>query len=137
MILDEIKNIKESPKDLRKFGLTIGIVLLIIALILIFNSKPSRFFFLSIGLIFILAGLFAPKVLRYLNRSWMTLAIVLGWIMTRVILSVLFYIVITPIGLIARISGKKFLDLKIDKTRASYWEKRNNKSIPADYERQF
>lgn len=137
MILDEIKNIKESPKDLRKFGLTIGIVLLIIASILFFNNKPSRFIFLGLGFIFILAGLIAPTALRYVNRVWMTLAIILGWVMTRVILSILFYIIITPISLIAKISGKKFLDLKIDRNRASYWEKRKGESTPADYERQF
>ena len=137
MLLDEIKNIKESPKDLRKFGLTIGIVLLIIASILIFKNKPSSFYFLTFGFVFILTGLLVPKALRYLNRSWMTLAIILGWVMTRVILSLLFYFVITPISLIAKISGKQFLNLKIDRTRVSYWEKRNGQSTPADYERQF
>jgi Saxitoxin biosynthesis operon protein SxtJ len=138
MIKDEINSIKQSPKDLRKFGLTVGIVLLLIAFFLIWKHKPSQFYFLSIGAILILSGLLFPLILFPLNKVWMTLAILLGWLMTRVILSVLFYLVITPISLIARISGKHFLDLKIDKTRASYWEKRKNvPSTPTDYERQF
>src|ERR1035437_4828514 len=138
MIKDEINSIKQSPKDLRKFGLTVGIVLLLIASFLIWKHKPSQFYFLSIGTILVLSGLLFPLILFALNKLWMTLAILLGWLMTRVILSVMFYLVITPIGLIARISGKHFLVLKIDKTRASYWEKRKNvPATPADYERQF
>ena len=138
MIKDEINSIKQSPKDLRKFGLTVGIVLLLIAFFLIWKHKPSQFYFLSIGAILILSGLLFPLILFPLNKVWMTLAILLGWLITRVILSVLFYLVITPISLIARISGKHFLDLKIDKTRASYWEKRKNvPSSSVDYERQF
>jgi Saxitoxin biosynthesis operon protein SxtJ len=138
MIKDEIKNIKQSPKDLRKFGLTVGTVLLLIAFFLIWKHKPSQFYFLYIGAFLVLAGFLFPSILRPLNKVWMTLAVLLGWIMTRMILSLLFYLVITPISLIARISGKHFLDLKIDKSRASYWEKRKNvPSSPVDYERQF
>ena|ERR1035437_791509 len=138
MIKDEINSIKQSPKDLRKFGLTVGILLLLVAFLLIWKHKPSQFYFLSIGTILVLSGLLFPTLLRPINKAWMTFAILLGWLMTRVILSLLFYLVITPISLIARISGKHFLDLKIDKSRASYWEKRKNvPSSPADYERQF
>ena len=138
MIKDEIKNIKQSPKDLRKFGLTIGILLLLIAFFLIWKNRPSQFYFLYIGAFLVLAGFLFPSILRPLNKVWMTLAVLLGWVMTRVILSLLFYLVITPISLIARIFGKHFLDLKIDKSRASYWVKRKNvPSSPVDYERQF
>lgn len=138
MIKDEIKNIKQSPKDLRKFGLTIGLVLLLIAFYLIWKHKPSGYYFLLIGDLIVGAGLFFPVFLRPLNKAWMTLAILLGYVMTRLILSILFYLVITPISLIARLSGKHFLDLKIDKSRASYWEKRKNvPATPVDYERQF
>jgi hypothetical protein len=138
MIKDEIKNIKQSPKDLCKFGLTVGTVLLLIAFFLIWKHGPSQFYFLYIGAFLVLAGFLFPSILRPLNKAWMTLAVLLGWVMTRVILSLLFYLVITPISLIARISGKHFLDLKIDKTRATYWEKRKNvPSSPVDYEKQF
>ena len=138
MIKDEINRIKQTPRDLRIFGLTVGIVLLLIASYLIWKDRSSQFYFLSVGAFLVLSGLLFPTILRPLNKAWMTLAILLGWVMTRVILSLLFYLVITPISLIARIFGKHFLDLKIDKSRVSYWEKRNNvPSTPADYERQF
>jgi hypothetical protein len=68
----------------------------------------------------------------------MGLAIVLGFVMSRVILTILYYLVLTPIGLLAKFVGKKFMILKYDKSAKSYWEKRaiiQKKQI--DYERQF
>jgi hypothetical protein len=138
MIKDDIKNIKGSEKDLLRFGLTVGLILILIAALLFWKHKPSFLYFFPIGLFFVLAGLLTPTLLRPLNKGWMILSILLGWVMTRVILSVLYYIILTPIGIIAKISGKKFLNLKIDKTKESYWEKRIKAEIkPADYERQF
>jgi len=68
----------------------------------------------------------------------MTLALLLGWFTSRVILTILFYLVLTPIGFIAKIFGKKFLSLKIDDGAKSYWEKREVKSTDlTEYERQF
>ena len=111
-IFSEIKNIKESPSDLRKFGLTIGIVLLIIAAILLWTGKVSYPVWGGIGALFILAGLLYPAVLKPFNKVWMTLAILLGWIMTRVILAILFYFALTFTRFIAMIFNKKFLNLK-------------------------
>jgi hypothetical protein len=138
MIKDEIKNIKESEKDLKKFGLTVGIILLLIAALLFWKQKPSFLYFFPVGLFLVLAGILTPTLLRPLNKVWMIFSVLLGWVMTRVILSVLYYIILTPIGIIAKIFGKEFLDMKIEKKRVSYWEKRKKTEInPADYERQF
>ena len=68
----------------------------------------------------------------------MTLAILMGWVMTGVILIILFFLALTPLAITARIFRKKFLDLKIDKSKVSYWDIREKKEIkPMDYERQF
>jgi hypothetical protein len=138
MILKEIRNIKESKKDLRKFGLTVGIVLLAIAALLYWKGKENYTAFEIIGGFLVVVSILFPIILRPLNKIWMTLAILMGWIMTRVILIVIFFIVLTPLGLIARLIGKDFLDLKIDKEKNSYWEVRDKKGEAAvDYERQF
>lgn len=138
MILTEIKNIKESKKDLRKFGLTVGIVLLALAGFLFWKEKDSYLIWGAIGSVLVIAGILVPVLLKPLNKIWMTLAILMGWVMTRVILTILFFIVLTPLAFAARIFGKKFLELKIDKSRESYWEIREKKEIkPLDYERQF
>jgi Saxitoxin biosynthesis operon protein SxtJ len=138
MILDEIKNIKESKKDLRKFGLMVGFVLFALAGFLFWKGKTSYPVFGVTGVLLILTGTLFPIALKPLNKIWMTLAILMGWVMTRLILTILFFIVLTPLAFVARIFGKKFLDLKIDKNRKSYWEKRAKKELSSlDYENQF
>ena len=138
MLLDEIKDIKESKKDLKKFGLTVGIALIILAVLLYFLGKKSAVYFGASGLLLIISALIAPGLLKTLNKVWMTFSIILGWIMTRVILIIFFYLVITPTSLLTRLFKKDFLDLKIDKTSKSYWKKRDKrKSDTVDFERQF
>ena len=138
MILEEIKNIKSSKRDLRKFGLTIGIALIVVSVLLAINGKNSTFYFGALGLLFLVIGLVAPRTLKLLNIIWMSISIILGWLMTRLILIILFYVVLTPIGLLSKLFNKDFLDLKIEKEKQSYWQKRNPKKFdPADYERQF
>ena len=138
MIIDEIKNIKGSKKDLSKFGLTVGIVIIAIAAFLFWKQKGSYPIFAIIGSCLILSGLIFPTILRPINKVWMTIAILMGWVMTKVILTILFFIVLTPLSFVARIFRKKFLDLDIDKSKESYWERRERKEInPAEYERQF
>lgn len=137
-IFAEIKRIKESPADLKKFGFTIGIVLLLLAALLVWLGKPSYPVWGIIGLLFILSSLLFPVILRPFNKIWMSLAIILGWIMTRIILSILFYFALTSLRFIAMIFNKRFLNLKIDPSADTYWEKREKKPFdPSTYERQF
>ena len=138
MLKEEFKHIKETKKDLRKFGLTVGTVLIIIAFLLFYFEKPSAIYFAAIGGLLFVSGILSPQILKPLNKIWMGLAIVLGFFMSRLILMVVFYLVLTPISLIARLVGKKFMTLKYDKSAQTYWEKRTiiqKKQI--DYERQF
>ncbi len=138
MLLEEIKNIKDSKKDLKKFGLTIGIVLVILSVLLFYKGKNSAAYFGAVGIVLSVLALLAPMILKPLNKIWMSLSIVLGWIMTRVILTVLFYLAITPIGLLIKLFRKDFLELKIDKSKSTYWQKREKKKFnPIDFERQF
>jgi len=138
MIKEEIKDIKEDKITLRKFGLTVGTVLLLVGIVLYLTGKSSSVVFGGAGVILILFGLILPNVLKPLNKIWMILAVILGWFMSRLILFILFYIVITPIGFFLRIAGKDFLNLRTDKNSDSYWEKREKRvKEKIDYERQF
>lgn len=138
MLKEEFKHIKETKKDLRKFGLTVGIVLAAIGILLFYFEKPSAIYFVVIGGLLILLGILFPQLLKPFNKIWMGLAIILGFIMTRVILTTLFYLVITPIGFLAKIFRKKFMDLKFDRSAKTYWEKRSTiEKKQIDYERQF
>jgi len=137
-MIEEIKNIKSEKSDFRKFGITIGLFLMVIAGLLFWRGKESFEILLVSGVVLCVLGFTLPLLLKPLYWVWMVLAIILGWIMTRVILSLLFYIVITPIGVLSRMSGNRFLDLKWDRSKATYWNdrtetRRNNE----DYEKQF
>lgn len=138
MLKEEFKLIKDSKEDLRKFGLTLGSVLIIIGVFLFWFEKPSTVYFAIIGALLISTGLIYPNILKPLNKVWMGLAIVLGFIMSRVILTIFFYIALTPISLLAKLFRKKFMVLKYDKSAETYWEKRSIiHKKPIDYERQF
>ncbi len=138
MLIEEIKNIKSGKSDLRKFGITIGIVLGILGGLLWWRGKDTYSYFLILSVAFILCGLALPTLLKPLQKAWMTLAVIMGWFMTRVILSILFYFVFTPIGLIPRLLGKQFIDLRIDNSKESYWIYRKPKEFnKSDYEKQF
>lgn len=138
MFKEEIKNIKEDKTTLRKFGFTVGTVLLLVGIVLYLIGKSSSVVFGGIGVLLILFGLILPNILKPLNKIWMTLAVILGWFMSRVILFILYYVIITPIGIFLKLIGKDFLQLKIDKSSKSYWETREKKiADQIDYERQF
>ena len=137
-MLEELRNIKSEKSDIRKFGITIGIILMIIAGFLFWKEKESYQIFLTVGTILFVLGILVPAILKPIYWIWMVFATILGWIMTRVILSLLFYIIITPIGLILRLFGKQFIELKWDKSNSTYWNYRSRDVIERDqYEKQF
>ena len=138
MLLSEIKNIKSGKAELRKFGITLGIVFGLLGGLFLWRDKPCYFYLFLLSVFFLFFGLVLPAFLKPIHKIWMGLALVLGSIMTRVILSVLFYLVITPLGLISRLSGKDFLDLKFNKSASSYWIQRKKVIFEkANYEKQF
>ncbi len=124
-MFEEIKDIKSGKKELREFGLTIGIILVILGSVALWRGKEIFPYFLGLGATFITLGIIFPGALKRLQKIWMSFSIILGFFMSRVILTALFYIGITPIGLIVRLFGKDMLDEKIDKNRSSYWHDRS------------
>ena len=137
-MLEEIKNIKSEKSDLRKFGVSIGIILLIISGILFLKEKESFQLFLSITITLFLSGIALPRLLKPVYLIWMVFATILGWFMTRVILTLLFYLILTPIGLVFRLFGKKFLELDWNYSETSYWNQKNVQPLnKSDYEKQF
>ena len=138
MITEEIKSIKSEKRDLKKFGITMGVVLGLLGGLFLGRGSNYYFYFLLLAAVFLSLGLTVPVFLKPIHKIWMTLSVLLGWLMTRVILTVLFYLVITPIGLLLRLFGKDFLNLKLDRNRDSYWiPTKTVKFERKDYERQF
>jgi hypothetical protein len=110
----------EGPTN-RSFGLTVGGVLALIALVPMLRSKPPRLWALVPAAILLVAGAIVPSVLTLPNRLWMKLAELISKITNPIILSLMFYLLFTPAALICRLLGKDLLRLKADKELDTYW----------------
>lgn len=138
MLKEEIKLIDKSDEAIKKTGLSVGVVLILISLFLWYLGKTSFVYFSVAGGLFVILVFIAIPVLRPFHKLWMMLALLMGFVMSRVILTLLYYLVLTPIGLLAKIVGKKFMSRGFDKNATTYWEKRSEAAKQKiDYERQF
>ena len=126
-ISKEIKALDTSSKEIRKFGLVIAIALGVIGSFVYvkFGNFDVVGWLWGIGLLFLILGFILPSVLRPVYRIWMLLAYFIGGIVSRVILTVLFYVVLTPTGLVLRLFGKDVLGQRFEKDRESYWIKKD------------
>src|SRR4249920_19340 len=98
---------KAEMKELRTFGLVVGGIFSMIGLWpIIYRGDPPRIWALSVGALLVGLGLVFPIGLRHIHRIWMKIGHVLGYINTRILLGVIFYGMITPMGMIMRLSGK-------------------------------
>ena len=136
-MIGEIKKIKSGERELRQFGIMICVILLAVSGFLFWKGEDV-FELLIISFFIFVLGLITPTLLKPFYITWMTFGVVLGFIMTRVILIFIFFGMITPLGLIARICGEKFLSLEYDNKKVSYWNCRKNmKAEKEEYKRQF
>jgi hypothetical protein len=124
---------------LRHFGLLVGGVLVALGLFFLVRQKAYYLFFLLPGGALVVSGLLFPKALKHVYIAWMTMAIVLGFVVARVILTLFFFLVVTPIGWICRLAGKDFLRLKLDPNVQTYWIPRRRRKAESqeEYEQQF
>jgi len=129
--------VNESRPTLRKFGLTVGIAFFLLGSILDFRHRAAGRPFQSLGTLLLILAAFAPSWLRFVYRPWMRLAKFLGTISSAILLTILFCLVVTPLGWLQRLFGKRPLDLRSRTTDASYWERRSTDADPTRYEKQF
>ena len=112
----------------RSFGIVFFIVFLIIAVYPLLNDNSVRIWSMIISIIFFILGLINSKILTPFNIIWMKLGIYLGIIISPLVMGIVFFLVVTPIGLLMRIFKKDLLKLKMNKIN-SYWiEKEKIKS---------
>ena len=112
----------------RSFGIVFFVVFLLIALYPLIYAGEIRIWSLIISIIFLILGLLNSKILAPLNKIWFKFGILLGKIVSPLIMGMIFFLVVTPIGFIMRLLGKDLLNLKYNKNK-SYWiEKKDPKS---------
>ena len=111
---------------------------MIIAGVLFWKDKESFKIVFTIGLTLLILGFAIPVALKPIYWVWMIFSTIIGWIMTRVILSLLYYIIFAPIGFISRLFGKQFIELNWNKTDSTYWKYRSKSTFEEEnYENQF
>ena len=118
------KNIKISSN--RSFGLVFFAFFLIISLWPLINDAEIRIWSLIISIIFLLLGLFNSKILTPLNKLWFKFGIILGKLVSPIVMGLVFFLVVTPTGIIMRLTGKNLLGLKKDIKKNTYWIKKDN-----------
>jgi hypothetical protein len=127
----------ESRPTLRRFGLTTGIAFLLLGSLLDFRHRPAGRPLQALAILLLLFAGFAPDLLRFVYRPWMRFAKFLGTISSAVLLALLFFFAVTPIGWLQRLFGKRPLDLRFKNGEASYWQSRSTQPARPDYEKQF
>lgn len=115
--LKKRKNLMRSNKA---FGILFFIVFILYGIWPIVNSNEIRVWSLVIGLIFLILGLLDSKFLTPINKIWIKLGIFLGKIISPIVMAIIYFFVITPIGITMRLLGKDLLKVKF-KNNSSYW----------------
>ena len=126
----------KNRQEWRKFGISVGIIFSVLATLQVIVGKDLWPFFFAASALFFTLALVVPIVLKPIYVAFTYLGLVMGWIMTRVILTILFFGVITPVSLMTKIFNKHFLELRILPSAKSYWMDKRTSSIK-DYENQF
>ena len=112
------KNIKISSN--RNFGIVFFVVFLIIAIWPLLNSEPIRIWSLLIAIIFLFLGIINSIILTPLNKIWFKFGIFLGNLISPIVMAIIFFFVVTPIGILMKVFKKDLINLKKNNDK-SYW----------------
>jgi len=116
-------NIKISSN--RNFGLVFFFIFLIVSIWPLIHDESPRIWSAIISLTFLILVMTRSKLLTPLNLLWAKFGIILGSIIAPIVMGVVFFLVVTPIGLVMKIAGKDLLSTKYDKKKETYWVKRD------------
>jgi len=144
-ILTDLKAVDCSPKALRKFGILTGIVLVVLAVFVVFKHRgdaviltPPALVMGVAGILCILAALIQPRSLKFIHQVFSFIGLCIAWLMTRIVLLILFYLVFFPVGFALKIMGKDSLRRRLDPDIKSYWISRPDEPFdPARCRRLF
>ena len=118
----------------KSFGIVFFVLFFLISLYPLLNDESIRIWALVISLLFLILGILNSKILTPLNLIWFKFGIFLGKIISPLIMGIIFFLVVTPIGLILRLCGKDVLNLKKNK-KETYWI--NKPTTKNDMKKQF
>ena len=105
----------------KSFGIVFFIVFLLIGIWPLINNETYRLWSFVISIIFLILGLSNSKLLTPLNNLWFKFGIFLGKIISPLIMAIIFFLIVTPIGIIMKILKKDLLNLKFNNKKETYW----------------
>jgi hypothetical protein len=134
-----VAKLKVEKYEIKKFGMGLTVLLCLIGGWQLYKGNIDVYvwFFGFAGLVLILS-FFVPIILKPLYKVTHTVGNAIGWVSTRILLGIIFYIIFAPIGIILKLIRKDLLDERLDKDAKSYWNKKDNGVFTKEqYERQF
>ena len=108
----------------RNFGIVFSIVFLLISIYPLFKSGDIRVWSLIVSFLFLILGILNSKILFPLNKLWHKFGLLLGKFVSPLIMMIIFFLVVTPIGILMRLFNKDILNLKFN-NKETYWVKKN------------
>ena len=123
-----MKNSKIKIGSNKSFGIVFFTVFLIIAIWPLLNGYEIRYWSLIISIVFLFLGILNSKILTPLNKIWFKIGILLGNVISPIVMSIIFFLVVTPTSFIMKILGKDLLNLKKN-TKNSYWIEKKDQNI--------
>ena len=123
-----MQKVSENISSNRSFGFLFFFVFIAISLWPLKSGEDLRIWALILSSIFLILGILNSKFLTPLNKLWYKFGIFLGTIISPIVMGVVFFLVVTPIGLIMKFFGKDLLRIKKNKIASTYWIKRENQS---------
>ncbi len=135
--LDRLDN---SLQELKKFSLIMSLLFTVLSTLIFFFSDEyqTAFWLLGIVCFFLICAFFMPRTIKPVRILWIGFSLVLGYFMSRILLSLVYFLVISPIRLIMTILGRDLLNTKLDPQIQTYWIYRATKEkSPSAYEKMF
>jgi carbamoyltransferase len=137
LLVEELQKLDCSVPSLRRFAFTVGAVLVSLGGFMLWRNRTAGWPVPSLAFLLLATAIVAPASLRFVYRPWMMLALLLGSIASRIILTLAFFLVVTPIGLLQRLFGKRALEFGFYPGQTTYWRMRSGAPVSEEYERQF
>ena len=135
---DVTRSLEIKGSSDRAFGLTFAFVSTIVALWPLIDRNPVRRWALAMAFAWLVLAVSRPSVLHRLNVAWMRLGLLLARVTTPILMGALFFLVVTPIGLVRRALGANAMRLGVDEHAESYWIQRQPKGpAPESMSRQY
>lgn len=132
-------NLNPTKRELRIFSLAALVFLTIVAWLVWrkSGSTTAAAVLVAVGGVIAILGLTVPRAIRPVFIVLMVINYPIGWLMTHIVMAVIFYLVVTPLAVIMKLAGRDPMERRFDRSASTYWKPRSTETDPSRYFRQF